>query len=161
MKLYIKQKVLTFGERFTVKNEFNEDVFYVEGSFFRIPKEFNIYDANQQKVGHIERQIFRLFGHYDINDQTETIILRRNFTFLRQNYSLENTNWSLQGDFFGHNYQVVQDSRPIMSLTKHWFTWGDSYELDISDPKDAVLALSIAICVDYELARDQSSNSSS
>lgn len=158
MKLYIKQKILTLGEHFTVKNEFEEDVYYVEGSFFKIPKEFNIYDVNQKKVGHIERQIFRFFGHYDINDMKDTLVLRRNFSFFRQNYSLENTSWSLQGDFFGHNYQVVKDTRPIMTLTKHWFTWGDSYELDIPDSKDAILALAIAICVDYELLKDQSTN---
>ena len=161
MKLYIKQKVLTFGERFTVKNEFGEDVYYVEGSFFRIPKEFNIYDANQEHVGHIERQLFRFFSHYNINDQKETIVLKRNFSFFRQNYTLEDTPWVLQGDFFAHQYEVVQDHTPIMSLSKHWFTWGDSYELNIPDAKDAVLALSIAICVDYEILRDQQSNSSS
>lgn len=159
MKLYIKQQVLTLGERFTVKNELGEDVYYVEGSFFRIPKEFTIYNCKREVVGHIERQLFRFFARYNINDQKDTMVLKREFSFFRQNYSLENTNWSLQGNFTGHHYEVVQDERPIMTLRKHWFTWGDSYELDIPNQKDEILALSIAICVDNEILKDQQNSS--
>ncbi len=35
-----------------------------------------------------------------------------------------------------------------MSITKHWFTWGDSYELTIENKDDAVLCLGIVIAID-------------
>lgn len=63
MKLYIKQDVLTLGERFAVKDEFGNDAFYVEGSFLRIPKQFKVYDQNQVEVATIDRQMFRLLSH--------------------------------------------------------------------------------------------------
>lgn len=155
MKLYIKQSVFTLGEQFTVKNEFEEDVYYVEGSFLKIPKGFTIYNRYHEEVAKIERQLFRLMGHYDIQSNKEEIVLKRNFTFFRHSYELLHTQWSLQGDFLSHNYDVVDHGRPIMRLRKHWFTWGDSYELDIPHDEDAVLALCIAICVDYEILKDQ------
>ena len=48
-----------------------------------------------------------------------------------------------------------------MKLRKHWFTWGDSYELDIPDDHDALLALCIAVSVDYEIFKDQSNANNS
>ncbi|CAM3674857.1 LURP-one-related/scramblase family protein [Erysipelothrix urinaevulpis] len=158
MKFYIKQKVFTLGEKFTVKNEFGEDVYFVEGSFFTFPKNFKITNVFGETVCEIERQMFRLFGHYNIMTSSKTITLKREFSFFRANYSILGIDWHLQGDFFDHNYQVLSGSSPVLSLSKHWFTWGDSYELDIPDHEDEVLALAIAICIDEEIERDQSSH---
>lgn len=162
MKLYIKQKVFTLGESFTVTDEHENAVFYVEGSFFRIPKAFTIYDVQQQEVATIERQLLRLFSHYDIQAINHQLItLQREFSFFRQSFRLEGIPWNLRGDFWHHNYEVVYGDRIIMSMEKHWFTWGDSYELNVLHDEDAILALCIAICVDYEIAKDNSSSSNS
>lgn len=158
MKLYIKQKVFALSESFEVRNEFNEVVYYVIGSFFRIPKKFIIYDANRKEVASAESELFKLLPRYDIRTQNESITLKRNFTFWRQSFDLIGTDWKLVGDFFSHEYQVVSGTRPIMNLSKHWFTWGDSYELDIQDDKDALLCLAIAIAVDAEILKDNNSN---
>lgn len=157
MKLYIKQHVFTLGERFEVRDSNQNVVFYVEGSFFRIPKMFTIYDNTGNQVAVIERQMLRMFSHYDINAvDYETITLRREFSFMRQSYSLVGIDWYLRGNFMSHNYDLVHGSQIIMSMSKHWFTWEDSYELDVLDDKDALVALCIAICIDNEIKRDSS-----
>jgi uncharacterized protein YxjI len=46
-----------------------------------------------------------------------------------------------------------------MRLSKKWFTWGDSYELDIVNPQDELLCLCVTLSVDYALASQQASNS--
>ncbi len=157
MKLYIKQAIFTLGEQFVVKNENGEDQFYVEGSFLQIPKQFKVFDKNHDQVATINRQMFRMFGQYDITTNTNSITLKRQFSLFRQSYVIEGIDWYLQGNFTGHNYQLIRGNNPIMHLSKHWFTWGDSYELDIHDDHDAVLALCIAISIDYELLKDQNS----
>ena len=40
--LYIKQKVFSLGERFTVKDEHEQDKYFIRGSFLSIPKTFEI-----------------------------------------------------------------------------------------------------------------------
>lgn len=156
MKLYIKQSVFSIGEKFEVRNEFNQVVYYVEGSFFSIPKNFTIYEANGSQVCFIESQLFRWMGHYDIQTSNHQITLKRVFTFFKPTYELLGTSWNLQGDIWAHEYRVIEGSSPIMSLSKHWFTWGDSYELDIRNDEDAVLCLAIVIAVDAEIRKDQS-----
>lgn len=160
MKLYIKQKVLTLGERFTVWDESNEPAYYVEGSFLKIPKQFTIYNAMGEKQAVIDRQLFRLFARYDIKTVNNFVTLKRHFSFFRQSFSIEGINWRVDGDFFNHNYTIYERNTPIMQLRKHWFKIGDSYELDIRSKEDEVLALALTIAIDYEILRDQSSNNS-
>ncbi len=159
MKLYIKQKVFAFSERFTVKDETGVDRFVVEGSFMRIPKKFIIRNEFGEMVSEIEKQMFRIFSRYDITTPTtDHVELVRRFSFFKSKFEITGKQWELRGDIWDHDYSVVYGDRPVMYLRKHWFTWGDSYELTIPDERDAVLALSIAIAIDKEIADDQQSN---
>lgn len=148
MKLYIKQRVFTLGERFYVRDENNQDVFYVEGSFFRIPKKFLIYNMDGDVVATMEKQLLRLLERYDIQTSNKSVTLKKQFTFLFKRFSLENTDWQIEGNITGHQYQLVRGNRPVMSIRKHWFTWGDSYELTIDNPEDVILSLAIVIAID-------------
>ena len=35
-----------------------------------------------------------------------------------------------------------------MTISKEWMTWGDSYELNIANPADEILALAVVITID-------------
>jgi len=37
-QLYIKQKVFSLSGKFTVKDQQEKDIYYVEGSFMQVPK---------------------------------------------------------------------------------------------------------------------------
>ncbi len=158
MKVYIKQDVLTLGERFTVWDENNEARYYVQGSFLKIPKQFTIYDVMGQELAVIDRKLFRFFARYDIHTQDHFVHLQRNFSFFRQSFSIEGINWRVEGDFLNHHYRIYERNEPIMTLRKHWFTIGDSYELTIRSEQEAVLALALSIAIDYEILKDQNSN---
>lgn len=152
MKYYIKQSVFSWNEKFAVKDQYGNDQFYVEGSLFSIPKNFTIYDMNHNPVVTIEKQLFRWLQHFDVKTNNETVTLKRNFTFFYTSISILGRQWTLEGDFWGHNYRVIEGNHPIMTLSKHWFTWGDSYELDVKNPSDAALCLAIVIVVDRIIA---------
>ena len=44
MKLYIKQKVFSWGDKFTVKDVNGEDRYFVEGEIFSWGKKLHVYD---------------------------------------------------------------------------------------------------------------------
>ena len=63
MKLYVKQKVFSLNEKFTVKNERGDDVFFVEGQFLSIPKQFQIYDSFNNHVASIKKKLLTFMPH--------------------------------------------------------------------------------------------------
>lgn len=48
-----------------------------------------------------------------------------------------------------------------MNIHKEWFTWGDSYELDILDPKYELISLGIVLAIDKATAAANTASSAS
>jgi uncharacterized protein YxjI len=82
------------------------------------------------------------------------------YAYFKQSYRLEGTPWRLEGDFWAHEYSLNDNERQVMRLSKKWFTWGDSYELDIADPNDEVICLCVALAVDCVLDAQKRANNS-
>lgn len=56
-QLYIKQKVFNLNGKFTVKDQQEKDVYYVEGSFMQIPKTFSIMNTTRVEVALITKKV--------------------------------------------------------------------------------------------------------
>lgn len=160
MKLYIKQKVFSFKDRFTIADENEEVVYTVEGKVFSLGKKLKVFDANGEEVASIEEKVLSFRPRYYINiPDRDEITVHKKFSF-KPKYVIEGSDWMLQGDFFEHNYGIVEGSEPVMNLTKKWFTWGDSYELDIEHKDDMLLSVCIVLVVDACLDSEAAAASS-
>ena len=158
MKLYIKQKVFTFGDRFAVTNEYGEEVYFVEGEVFTFGKKLHVYEAaSRREVAYIEQKLFSFLPKYYIYKNGEEVAeVVKEFTFFRHEYSVNGPNWLVQGDFFDHEYEMFDGEGVVVRVSKEWFTWGDAYEIDISSPVDEVTALAATLVIDacIEAERD-------
>jgi len=149
MKLYIKQKVFSFTDRFIVKDENGEDKYFVEGEMFSMGHKLHVYDKSENEVGYIRQKLFTLMPKFEIivNEMVIGDLIKK-FTFINQSYYLDGTNLELTGDFFAHEYALCKDGYAVMTVGKEWFTWGDSYVLNIADDVDEILCLVIVLAVD-------------
>lgn len=153
MKLYIKQKVFSFVDRFTVKDEYGNDVYYVEGELLTIGRKLHVYDKNNIEVAFIKQKVWNIMPKFEIyiNNRFVTEIIK-NFTLLSQSYRFSSLSWIVEGNFIAHDYTILDNGRAIMTIRKAWFSWGDSYELDIANDIDEKLALSIVLAIDCAMA---------
>ena len=55
-QLYIKQKVFSLKGKFTVKDQQEKDIYYVEGSFMQVPKTFSIMNTARDEVALITKR---------------------------------------------------------------------------------------------------------
>lgn len=159
MRLYIKQKVFSWNDRFHVRDQDGLDRYYVEGEFFSFGKRLHIMDASGREVACIRQRLLTFMARYDIEISGMTVAqLVQEFSFFKPRYRLEGTPWQLEGDFWAHDYVLTDGTDTIMRMSKEWFTWGDSYALDIPDPGNELLCLAIALAVDCVMAQQNSSN---
>ena len=75
----------------------------------------------------------------------------KEFTILRPKYRIEGLNWEVKGDLFDHDYQIIENGREIVRIHKVWFSWGDSYELDIADGANEEMVLAVVLAIDCVL----------
>jgi len=153
MKLYIRQKVFSWGDKFTVMNDHGEDRYYVEGEIFSWGKKLHVYDLNGNEAAFIQQKVFSFLPRYFVYVDGEQVAeIVKEFTFLFPRYSIEGLGWDIEGRFMAHDYEITQGGRPIVTIHKQWMTWGDCYELDIADPNDEIVALAVVLTIDCVLA---------
>ena len=149
MKLYIKQKVFSWGDKFTVKDENCFDKYIVEGEVFSWGKKLHVYDMTGYEVAFIKQEVWSWMPRFYVFCGDEQVAeIKKEFTFFFPKYSIEGLGWEIDGSFMAHEYQITQRGKQIVSISKEWMTWGDSYELDIADPADEIVALAVVLTID-------------
>ena len=155
MKLLIEERIFSWNDRFTVRNEAGEDRYYVEGELFSWGKKLHVCTPGGQEVAYIEQKLFTFKPRYQVFAHGELIgEVVREFTFFRPRYTVEGAGWDVEGEFWAHDYTVYRHGEPIVSIQKEWFTWGDCYVLDIHDPTDEIQALALVLAIDCAMEQD-------
>ena len=133
-QLYIKQKVFSLSGKFSVKDDQENEVYFVEGSFLQIPKTFSIMDTARNEVALITKKTFSFLPTFfvEVSGQ-EAVTIKKQFTFLKPRYSIDAAGIEVQGNWWDMDFEVFQNGEIIGSVSKKWFTWGDSYELQIAN----------------------------
>ena len=159
MKLYIKEKVFSWGDKFTVKDEHGYDKYVVEGEVFTWGKKLHIYDMTGREVAFIKQEVWSFLPRYYVFcDGQQVAEIKKEFTFLFPKYSIEGLGWEIDGSFLAHEYEITQRGRSIVTISKEWMTWGDSYELNIANPADEILALAVVITIDCVMESGSGAN---
>ena len=149
MKLYIKQKVFSCGDKFTIKDEHENDKYIVEGEIFSWGKKLHVYDTAGHEAAFIKEEVWSFLPRYYVFCNGEQVAeIQKEFSFLFPRYSIQNLGWEIEGRFMAHEYEIIQNGRTIVSIEKEWMTWGDSYVLDITDPADEIPALAVVLAID-------------
>lgn len=155
-QLYIKQKVLSLSGKFTVKDEQEKDVYYVEGSFMKVPKTYSIMNPARVEVALITKKMFSFLPKFfvEVNGQ-EVLTIKKEFSFLKPRYTIDAAGIEVHGNWWEMNFQVLQHGEVVGQVSKEWFTWGDSYKVQIlnEEMESIIIALVVAIdCVKADQA---------
>ena len=161
MKLYMKQKVFSWADTFTVKDSMGEDKYFIKGEVFSWGKKLHVYDRSGREVAFVRQKLWTFLPRYMVSvNGTDVAEIVKEFTFLRPKYSIIGPGWEVDGSFWEHDYEVTENGRPIVSIRKEWMTWGDTYELDITDTGNEVMALAVVLAIDCVLDAQQNANNS-
>jgi uncharacterized protein YxjI len=159
-QLYIKQKVFSLSEKFTVKDQEEKDTYYVEGSFMRVPKTFSIMNTSRDEVALITKKVFSFLPKFfvEVNGQ-EVLTIKKEFSFLKARYSIDAAGIEVQGNWLDMDFQVLHNGRVVGEVGKEWFSWGDSYRVQILDEEMETIIMALVIAIDCVKA-DQAAASS-
>ncbi len=149
MKLYIQEKVFSWGDKFTVRDSAGRDKYVVEGEVFSWGKKLHVYDLSGAEVAFIKQEVWSWMPRfYVFCGGRQVAEIRKEFTFFFPRYAIDGLGWEISGKFLAHEYEITRSGRTIVTITKEWMTWGDSYELNIADPADEIVALAVVLTID-------------
>lgn len=158
MKLYMQQKIFSLRDRFYIRDRHGENRYYVEGELLSLGNKLHIFDMQGRELALVQQKLLTFLPKYVVSVQGKEVAeIVKELTLFRPSYVVNGPGWKVTGDFWDHDYEIKDGWNTIVRVSKEWFTWGDSYQLDIDDDVDPVLALAVVLAIDCVLD-DQNNN---
>ncbi|MGM0523923.1 MAG: LURP-one-related/scramblase family protein [Bacillota bacterium] len=152
---YMRQKVFSLGEKFTITDQNEQPKYTVQGSFMQIPKQFTIYDQTNEAVGTITKKMISLLPAFYVSvDGFKEIMIQKAFTFFKTRFDIHAENIHIVGDIFDKYFEVHGPRGVIAYVEEKWFTWGDTYTIDVADEQYEALVISLIVAIDFAKAQD-------
>lgn len=162
MKLYMKQKVFSWGDKFRIWDENETDVLQVKGEAISLGKKLHVYDMQGEEVAYIHQKVMSILTRFFVTrDGKDEVEIVKELSLLHPKYSINGPDWAVEGDLWAHNYTITSPMGRVATVSKQWFTWGDSYEIDIADHVDWQLAVCVVLAIDAAMAAAAAAASSS
>lgn len=154
MRYQVRQRIFSFGDSFTIKNEYGDDVFRVLGKVFSFGNKLSIENMNGQELVYIEQQLFKFLPQYTIYmNGSDVGTVRKEFTFFSPCFNIESVfgNYEMEGEIFSHEFEILKNGRVVAQVSKAWFSFSDTYGVDIADTEDQAFMLALVIIIDQVL----------
>lgn len=152
VKLYIKQKLFSLGDKYQVFNEFGQPYFEVQGEIFTFGAKIHLLDLQGNELFYIQQRLLQFLPRYEIYAaNTLCAVVQKKFSFLRSRMAIESAygNFELEGSFWEHDYTIYCNGNLLGSVQKEWMTWADTYCLTIPNNKDAAFFAALVITMDH------------
>lgn len=149
MRLLIKQRVFSWTDTYDVYDEYEHPKYFVKAEFLTLGHQIHVYDQSGNEIGMVKQRFPTLLPAFDIEvNGQECGSIQRMFSFLKPRYEIDYNGWRCEGDFLNWDYDVYEACSVAAHISKIPFHWGDTYELNVMDPNDEIMALMLVIAID-------------
>jgi uncharacterized protein YxjI len=153
MRYVMRQKLLSLADNFTIKNEQEQDVFLVKGKLFSFGDKLSFQDLAGNELVFIDQRLLNWSPTYELWRQAEllAVVKRELFSFIHHRFTVDvpgPNDLEAEGDFLDHEYTITRGGSVLATVSKRWFSWADTYGIEIADGQDDVLLLATAVVVD-------------
>ena len=153
MRYVLKQKLLSFGDDFTIKDESGRDVYFVDGKAFSIGDKLSFQDMAGNELAFIKQKLFAWGKTYEILQRGEVVAVVKKHLLgvIHHRFTVDvpgPDDLEAEGNFTDHEYVFRRGDRAVATVSKRWFSWSDTYGVEVDDREDQVLILAAAVVVD-------------
>ena len=153
MRYLMRERILSWGDDFTIRNADGEDVYHVDGKVFSVGDKLTLRNMQGEELAFIDQKLLSLGRQYEIirGGRTVAVVKKHMFTLFRARFTVDvpgPDDLEARGDFLDHEYTFERGGREVARVSKQWFSLSDTYGIDIDDGEDEVLILASAIVID-------------
>ena len=153
MRYVMRQKIWSFGDDYKIRDADGNDVFFVDGKVFSWGDKLSFQDLKGNELAYIRQKLLAWGPTYYIEREGRVIaeVRKHLFTLLRCKFTVDvpgPDDLEAQGSFLDHEYIFERHGRTVATVSKRWFSWADTYGVDIADGEDDILILASAVVID-------------
>ena len=154
MRYQIKEKLLSFGDDFRIKDDDGRDVYFVDGRAFTLLREkLSFQDMAGNELAFIRERILSLRKSYEIHREGRlaAVVKKDLFNLFRCHFTVDvpgPDDLEATGSFLDREYTSKRGGKTVASVSRKWFTFADTYGVDIAPGEDDVLILASTVVID-------------
>jgi uncharacterized protein YxjI len=160
MRYVMKQKFFSWGDDFTIQDEHGRDAYFADGKVFSLGDKLSLHDGQGNEVAAVRQKLLSLGRTYEIyrNGELKAVVKKGLFDFFRTTFAVDvpgPDDLEAQGNFLDHEYRFTRRGEPVAQVSKKWFSWTDTYGVEVAEDEDDVLILAAALVIDMCCHDDQ------
>jgi uncharacterized protein YxjI len=152
MRYRMREKIFSFGDDFVIQDAGGNDRFFVDGKAFSIGDKLSFQDMAGNELAFIRQKLLAWGPSYVIEWSGGSATVKKHlFTFFRCAFTVDvpgPDDLEATGSLLDHEYEFQRHRRTVATVSKKWFSFSDSYGIDITDGENDVLILASAVVID-------------
>jgi uncharacterized protein YxjI len=154
MRYAMKQKLFCWGDDYRILDQDGRDVYLVDGNAFVVlRKRLAFLDMDGDELAEIRQRLLSWGPSYDImrSGQVVATVSKHLFTLAFCKFTVDvpgPDDLEATGSLFDYEYTYRRHGRQVATVSKKYFSWTDSYGVDIADGEDDVLILASSVVID-------------
>ena len=137
--------------------------FFVDGKAFSIGDKLSFQDMQKNELAFIRQKLLSWGPTYEItrNGELAAVVKKHLFTFLKCKFTVNvpgPDDLEAQGDFLDMEYTFTRAGQVVAEVSKRWFSFTDTYGVDIQEGEDDVLVLASTVVIDMVCHGDRKSS---
>ncbi len=152
MKVYIKNKIFSWGGGSSVLDENKNPIFQVKGKVFSITRKKFLCDAEGNRLYTIRNKWLNFFVHkayiYD-REKNKIATVKDKFFTARQQYFVTGypEEIKIDGKFFSLTAQILRNGEPVGTIRRQLTFIADAFELEAAE-EDLPFLIALVIAID-------------
>ncbi|HVX15369.1 MAG TPA: LURP-one-related family protein [Pirellulales bacterium] len=160
MRYVMRQKLFSWGDDFTIKTEDGRDAFFVDGKVFTLGNQLSFQDMNRNELAFIRQRLLAWGPTYEIYRQgvVQAVVKKALFTLFQCRFTVDvpgPDDLEATGSLTDHEYAFERHGATVATVSKRWFSWADTYGVDIAEGEDAVIILAATVVIDMACHGDR------
>jgi len=160
VRYIMKQKLFALGDDFTIQDAEGRDAYFVDGKAFSIGDKLSFQDMGGNELAYIAQKVLSWGATYELfrGGSLAAVVKKELFTLFHCKFTVDvpgPDDLVADGDFTDHEYVFKRGETPVAWVSKQWFTFADTYGIQVAEGEDDVLLLASAVVVDLACHHDR------
>jgi len=150
----MRQKLISIGDDFYIKNQAGQNVFKVDGKVLRVRDTLQFKDLKGNILCQIQERMLRIKDSMAIEDgegKNIAEVKKALITPLRDRWTVKIRNGpdlDVQGNILDHEYEIGEGRRKVAQVSKKWFWIRDTYGVEVAPDQEDIVILAVTVALD-------------
>ena len=159
MRYQLKQKIWSWGNDFQINDSNGDPIFRVDGHVFSWGDKLSFQDMQGNELAFISQKLLTFMPKYELYRNGELFAeIIKEFTWFKSQFTLDvpgPNDYEIEGSFWEYEYKFNRSGRNVASVSRAYWSWSDTYGVDIIDGEDDIAILATVVIIDLVCHNDK------